>query len=189
MRLSSILAPLITLFPSSCLSLSHPITTDVLYWPVTSPEPTILARISYDSVSLEHNLLSYSPPKTTEKDSQDQVVRIGLYTSTATNTKQWVGSLTSLSSLREDLAPILQLYLGPSNEVYHVSVMTSSVSTSSPSNVANPSIELVSSKAGPRPHLNRPVVVGPDGTNPDEPAEKTFLQKYAYLSAPELPNI
>lgn len=174
---SGLLCPLV-LFSLFSLCLSQSITTDVFYWPASAPEPSTLARISYDSTSasLKPELLSYSPPRVSDVELESQIVRVGLYTSTPSNPKQWVGTLTTLAALRETRSPIIQLHLGPSNEVYHVSLIPSSVSVAESSS-ESPGVELLPIKAGPRPHLNRPVVVGPDGTNTDEPVEKTFIQK------------
>lgn len=180
MWLSTGTLPILLLLSFVSLALSQSITTDLFYWPLSAPKPALLARIAYDPTSLKPELLSYTPPPVSEDLPDNQIVRVGLYTSTPASPNQWVGSLTSLAALREHDAPILQLHLGPSKEVYHVSVMSANVSTTSPSS-SSPIVELVGPETGPRPHLNRPVVVGPDGANPDEPVEKTFFQKYVDL--------
>lgn len=174
----SLLIPLaVASSPSSSSALSA--SAIVLYWPVTSPQPTILSRVSYDPTSLKSNVLSYDPPNNIAEHNDDDLVRIGLFTSTPTNSKQWVGSLTSLSSLTSngDHKQTLRLLLGPSNEIYHVSL--SLTSSSSPSNTSTtyPDVELVPGESGPRPYLNRPVVVGPDGKGTEEAVEKTLFQK------------
>ncbi|RHZ52728.1 uncharacterized protein CDV56_104916 [Aspergillus thermomutatus] len=189
MHFSQVILPFLSLFSSQAFAASPSSTqagsADILYWPVASSQPSVLARISYDPASLTSDVVAYSPPSIADleghRDSEavpQDLVRVGLFTSTPTNPKQWVGSLTSLSSLAEseDQKPTLRLHLGPSNEIYHVSLVTSSPSAATSSS-AGLNIELLSSEAGPLPHLNRPVVVGPDGTNPEEIAEKTFFQK------------
>lgn len=143
-------------------------STDILYWPVGSSQPSILARVSYDPASLESDVISYHPPKGGQDDA---LVRVGLYTSA--NKKQWVGSLVSLSSLASE-QPTFRLHLGPTNEVYAVSLSASSTTQHSTS---GPQINLISNESGTQPRLNRPVVVGPDGQNPDQPEEKSLLQK------------
>jgi hypothetical protein len=144
-------------------------STEILYWPVGSSQPSVLARVSYDPTSLKSDVVSYQPPK-----DKDGLVRVGLYTSTPTNNKQWVGSLVSLSSLAGNEQPTFRLHLGPANDVYHVSLSAPSVTQESAS---GPQVEIVSNESGTRPHLNRPVVVGPDGQNPEQPEEKSLLQK------------
>jgi hypothetical protein len=142
-------------------------STDVFYWPVGAAQPSVLARIAYDPASLKSELLSYHPPT-----DADGLIRVGLYTSTPTNSKQWIGSLVSAASLIGENQPTLRLHLGPASDVYHVSV-----ASSTGAKVTGPQVELVSSQSGVQPHLNRPVVVSPDGGNTEEVVEKSFLQK------------
>ncbi|KAJ5892971.1 hypothetical protein N7504_009662 [Penicillium tannophilum] len=144
-------------------------SSEIFYWPVGSPQPSLLARVAYDPATLESELLSYHPPA----GSPNDLVRIGLYTITTFNPKQWSGSLVSLSALTGDDQPTIRLHLGPANEPYHISLAASSSTGSK--------IELVSNAPGTQPHLNRPVVVSPDGSNPEEVPEKTFFQKYWWV--------
>lgn len=151
------------------------VSTDIFYWPVGAPQPSVLARVAYDPASLESSLVSYHPPST----PQDGLVRVGLYVPTPTNGKQWTGSLVSgalLTGTGDKNQPTFRLHLGPRNDVYHVSLAAPSTTVST-SEGAGPLVELVSSDAGPQPHLNRPVVVRPDGEGEEEVEEKTMLQK------------
>ncbi|KGO70950.1 hypothetical protein PITC_066310 [Penicillium italicum] len=152
------------------------LSTDILYWPLESPQPSVLARVSYDPASLKSDVVSYNPPK---DDQSDSLVRIGIYTSNSRNKKQWVGSLVSLSSLTASEQPTFRLHLGPANEVFTVSLFASS--TSAQASTSGPRIDLVSNESGAQPHLNRPVVVGPDGQNPEQPEEKSLFQKYWWV--------
>ncbi|KAJ5778558.1 hypothetical protein N7520_001804 [Penicillium odoratum] len=147
-------------------------SSDIFYWPVGSPQPSLLARVAYDPASLKSELLSYHPPTSS---STDDLVRIGLYTATPSNPKQWSGSLVSLSALTGDGQPTIRLHLGPAHELYHVSLASMSGKTS------GPQVQLVSNEPGTQPHLNRPVVVSPDGSNPEDVPEKTFFQKYWWV--------
>ncbi|KAJ5143070.1 uncharacterized protein N7515_001857 [Penicillium bovifimosum] len=150
------------------------LSTDILYWPVGSSHPSVLARVSYDPTSLKSDVVSYHPPK---DDQGDDLVRVGLYTS-ATTGKQWVGSLVSLSSLSTDEQPTFRLHLDSANEAYAVSLAAPSTAEHSTTGAR---VELISNESGIQPHLNRPVVVGPDGQNPDQPEEKSLLQKYWWV--------
>lgn len=180
MNLLSLLGA-ITLLITTIHADSLPSTTEILYWPLGSTQPSILARVAYDPTSLKSNILAYNPPKPNPDHSassaDDDLVRLGIYTTTPHNPKQWSGSLVSLSSLTgAEYPPTLRLHLGPGpkSEVYHVSVAASEpVSQKS----SEPSVELVLSEAGAQPHLNRPVVVGPDGQNAEEVPEKSLFQK------------
>lgn len=151
------------------------VSTDIFYWPVGAPQPSVLGRVAYDPVSLKSDLVSYQPPST----PQDGLVRLGLYTSTPSNAKQWTGGLVSgalLTGTGDKNQPTFRLHLGPRNEVYHVSL--AAPSTTVPiSDSTGPLVEMVSSDDGPQPHLNRPVVVRPDGEGEEEVEEKTMLQK------------
>ena len=185
MQFSPAILAVLTILVCFAVASSQPAAADILYWPVASPQPSTLARVSYNSTSLKSEVLSYSPPVASGKppsaeDPSGDLIRVGLYTSTPSDPKHWVGTLTSLSSLAGggNQKPAIQLHLGPTHEVYHVSLRLSSLSSSNTTTVeTNPVIELVRTETGPRPHLNRPIVVNPDGQGPQEPIEKTFLQK------------
>jgi hypothetical protein len=158
MNLLTLLGALSLLFISALAET----TTDIFYWPIGAASPSVLARVTFDPTTLTSSVTSYNTP-----DSTDDLVRIGLYTASS---KQWVGSLASLSSLTDkSQQPTFRLHLGPTNEVYHVS-LASSTATSAQA-------ELVLSEAGAQPHLNRPVVVSPDGTDAEAVEEKSMLQK------------
>lgn len=177
MNLLSVILSLLSLLPclvassSSSSAFSH--SVDILYWPVISPQPSSFARISYDPSSLNSQVESISPPK----DGVEDLARIGLYSSTGTGSKQWSGTLTSLESLSHSAIhqSTLRLHLGPSGDIYHVSL--SPYSSSSNNSTNTPNVVLVPNEQGPRPQLNRPIVVGPDGKNTEEAPEKTFVQK------------
>ncbi|KAE8348005.1 hypothetical protein BDV28DRAFT_144548 [Aspergillus coremiiformis] len=155
---------------------------DILYWPITSSEPSIFARISFTPNTSEPNVISYSPPSTAQHESQG-LVRVGLHTSNGIDPKHWTGTITSWAAIaRSDgqKPMLLRLYIDTSNEFYHIA-LTSSSESHAASTSTSPKIQLVPLKAGSRPHLNRPVVVGPDGTSPEEAVEKTFFQKYWWV--------
>ncbi|KAL4915158.1 hypothetical protein BDW62DRAFT_212889 [Aspergillus aurantiobrunneus] len=153
----------------------HP-QLEILYWPVTNPEPAVLALVSYDPASLKSDLIDYFPPT----DLSQGLSRLGFYIATSKNPKQWVGTLTSSSTLKENdmQKPTLHLHIGPSSEIYHVSLSSTAASTFSSDSLR---VELVTGELGPSPHLNRPVVIGPDGKNPQEEPEKTLFQKYWWV--------
>lgn len=177
-RISLSILPLLTTFVVATSPQQPLATADILCWPVASPQPSLLARVSYNST--KSDILSYSPPPAPShgQSQSDDLVRVGLYTSTLVDPKHWIGTLTSLDSLTAtgDDKPGIQLHLGPSNEVYHVSVGRSTFAKD-PTTETTPDIELVLPETGPRPHLNRPVAVSPDGQAPQEVVEKTFFQK------------
>ncbi|PWY64513.1 hypothetical protein BO70DRAFT_356948 [Aspergillus heteromorphus CBS 117.55] len=167
---------------------SQPLSAEIFCWPLSSPGPSIVTRISYEVTAQRPELISFSTPTTvdcdyTGSDGELQgLIRLGLYTSTATNPNQWVGTLVSRSSLigSDDCKPTLQLHIGPSNKTYHVELQQHA-SRAASSTPMSPQLELISYQNGPRPHLNQPLIIGPDGKNADEVFEKTFFQKYWWL--------
>ena len=72
----------------------------------------------------------------------------------------------------EESRPKLSLHMSSANEPYYVSLSLPSKHYSSSLDV-----DIVRTEAGPRPHLNKPVVVDPDGKDTEEVVEKTFFQK------------
>ncbi|KAL4793777.1 hypothetical protein BDV19DRAFT_390759 [Aspergillus venezuelensis] len=164
---------------SSALSAYSP-QLEILYWPIADSAPSVLAHVSYDPASLKFDLIDYTPPTGALED----LVRIGFYIATPENSKQWVGTLASSSALRGDDSqkPTLRLHISPSNQIYHVLLGSATSSTSSPPSSSDSlNIELVTDELGPGPYLNRPIVVGPDGKNPEEEPEKTLFQRYWWV--------
>lgn len=169
---------------------SLPFSTSIYSWPLTSKTPSLLAEISYDPTTLSTSLDSYHSPKTSEADNNEKnLLRIGLYNK---DTKEWTGTLTSLSSLPASSSDTsmnnatLTLHLNPSKptEIYHVSLSSSSASTNANTDNKdnNPlQITLLRPAAGPTPQLSKPVApkqAGGDGQGEEgEEEEKTLFQK------------
>ncbi|KAL2836046.1 hypothetical protein BJY01DRAFT_222582 [Aspergillus pseudoustus] len=181
-RFHSLLSISLAVLSLSTITLaSYAPQLEILYWPVSNPQPSVLAQVSYDPTSLRSDLIDFTPPGAA--DTSEDLVRVGFYIPTPTNPKQWVGTLTSFAALHGDNAqkPTLRLHISPSNEVYSVSLASDPSSTFSSSSSPNLHLEIVTDELGPRPHLNRPIVVGPDGKSPEEVPEKTLFQKYWWV--------
>jgi hypothetical protein len=175
------------LFVSAVVSQSTklPKSADIYAWPVASPQPSLLARVAYDPTTLDTNVLAYDDATLKSgkgNDGLDDLVRIGFFVPTPTNAKQWVGSLVSRAALvgtgdgnADAYKPQFQLHLGPANDLYHVSL--SSSSASSRQAPGTPDVVLVYPTVGASPELKKPVVVNPDGSQPEEVVEKSFFQK------------
>ncbi|KAL3460567.1 hypothetical protein BJX64DRAFT_183569 [Aspergillus heterothallicus] len=181
-RVQSLLSTFFALFSLLSIALaSYAPQLEILYWPVSNPQPSSLAHISYDPATLKSDLVDFTPPSATY--TSEDLVRVGFYISTPTNPKQWVGTLTSFAAIRgsDGQKPTLRLHISSSNEVYSISLAaaTSSASTSSSSDGLH--LHVVTEELGPRPYLNRPIVVGPDGKSPEEVPEKTLFQKYWWV--------
>ncbi|KAI9373985.1 hypothetical protein BJX61DRAFT_353020 [Aspergillus egyptiacus] len=179
MRLLQSFIGLLLFFSSAALASYSP-QLEILYWPIADAEPSVLAHVSYNPASLKSELIDYSPPM----DLPEDLARLGFYIATPTNPQQWVGTLTSLSTFRDpSQRPTLCLYISPTKEVYHVSLISDSATTSSSSSSSSEilRVQLVTDQTGPRPHLNRPVVLRPDGKVPEGEPEKTLFQKYWWV--------
>lgn len=161
---------------AQCKSTALPKSADIYHWAINVPQPSLLAKIAYNPDTLESNVLSYTPP-TVEGGDKDLKYRIGFYTTAADGSKQWVGSLVSQSAWTSTTsANSLQLYLSGSqqHELYHVSLSKKDNAEEFQHSIG---VELVYPSAGALPELNKPIVVSPDGTGPQEEVEKTFFQK------------
>lgn len=174
MRIFAALPALSILLQIGAASASLPSSADILYWPVgSSSQPSLLAKVEYDSKTLETNVLSYTPPTAADSNNgQQDLVRVGFFIDTPASSKQWVGSLISQSALTTQQRQKLHLYLGATEQPYHVSLSPHFNQSTDALDV-----DLVFSKPGPQPELNKPVVINPDGTNSDEVVEKTLFQK------------
>ncbi|PYI24242.1 hypothetical protein BO86DRAFT_310588 [Aspergillus japonicus CBS 114.51] len=185
---SPMLLSLLCFFLSSSVVNSSPSpqlsSADVFYWPAAASEPSFLAQISYNSTSMNSEVVSYSPPTPAHAYESSDLIRIGFFATNSSGSKHWVGTATSWSSFfgDEDHRPTLRLYTKSpyEDELYHVALV-SSTTFAAFSTLVSPRVELVSNEAGPRPHLNQPVIIGPDGKNADDVVEKTFFQKYWWI--------
>ncbi|KAG5302015.1 hypothetical protein I7I48_02214 [Histoplasma ohiense] len=127
--------------------------------------------------------------------------------SSSSQKEQWVGTISSLS-LFANTPQTLTLHLDQNNHVYHAAISSlaspsppssspdsraTRTKTSSPpspphrnSNGAGTEagslkVELIRSNPSPGPHLNRAVVLSPDGTVPEPAIEKSFFQRYWWV--------
>ncbi|EEP77741.1 predicted protein [Uncinocarpus reesii 1704] len=170
----------LSFFQSSVLASSSTSsqTIDIFYWPLSaaSPaQPSKLAEISYDPITLQSSVRSYTPPSPTQ--SNNELLRVGLFTDQTR--KHWVGSLSSFSVFSNStIIPSLSLYLSPENEVYNVAVSPAALGTGGKNQKLN--VEFVGSTPAPTPHLNRPIVVRQDGEEVEQVGEKSLLQKYGF---------
>ncbi|KAJ9299309.1 hypothetical protein DTO271G3_2931 [Paecilomyces variotii] len=171
---------------SSPSSVITNLPSEIFYWPITASQPARLARLAYDPSTLKSTLLEYTPPPADEKDKND-LIRIGFFTSTPSNPKQWVGSLVSTSALAstsgDNNHPVFQLLVdSQNNDSYHVSLSSAKVTLSTKNkDAAVEPVEIFRDEILPRPALNRPVVLSPDGKGPEEVVEKTLFQKYWWV--------
>ncbi|EMC92859.1 hypothetical protein BAUCODRAFT_151255 [Baudoinia panamericana UAMH 10762] len=176
MRTTTALALLLAFLCHLSSGVSQEHTVDIFAWPVSAVKSQSLARISYNSTAA--TIKSYTPLSVADNDD---VVRVGFYHPSGS----WSGIATSASNLAPGRDKKLQLHLNSDGEVYHLGFKTLEYGTSSKTSNKKDdlSVEVMKIKPGPTPHLNKPVVLNPDGTVGDKEPEKTFLQKYWWAIA------
>ncbi|KAF2232487.1 hypothetical protein EV356DRAFT_534596 [Viridothelium virens] len=183
MRLLSALFILSALPSALAASTSTKEDVKVYAWPMSESKPQILAEITYDPQSLTASTKKYHQLQST---SSEDLVRVGLYDPKTTD---WTGVVTSGSQFESDYAKTIVLHLDHEGRPFHVGFSASVPSEDKKSGekiiqgfdslkvVLKPPVQ------GPQPHLNKPVVLNPDGKVDEKEPEKTFLQKYWWVLA------
>ncbi|KAF2872225.1 hypothetical protein BDV95DRAFT_571796 [Massariosphaeria phaeospora] len=134
--------------------------------PIPSPIP--LAQIDYDAATSAGSLTSYTPP--TGAFTPEHLLRICL---TDSKSGSWRGVVTSAASFGEQYTKKFTIHVDDKGEPYHVGFGTSARDAGD-----EIMIEIVKRGAGPKPVLNKPIVLNAEGKLDDKEPEKTFLQKY-----------
>ena len=171
MRTSILLTLVVAFFTSLAFSAQQEQTVDIFAWPLSASKSQQLAKISYTSTNA--TVKSYSAPKI---PPGDDVVRVGFHHPSGSS---WSGVATSASNFAPTLDMKLQLHLNAAGQLYHVGFKASEQGGHSKSGQKKDGldVEVVRMRKGPAPHLNKPVVLNPDGKVDDKPEEKSFLQK------------
>ena len=133
--------------------------------PIPSPVP--LAHIDYDADTATGTLSSYTPP--TGSYAPEHLLRIGL----TDKSGKWHGVVTSAASFAEQYKKKFTIHVDDRGEPYHVGFGTSARGGGNEVDV-----EVLKKVAGPKPALNKPIVLSPDGKLEGKEPEKTFIQKY-----------
>jgi hypothetical protein len=131
------------------------------------PSPTPLAHIDYDASTATGSLSSYTPP--TGSYSPEHLLRIGL---TDKKSGHWRGVVTSAASFEEQYKKKFTIHVDEKGEPYHIGFGTSARGGGN-----EVEIEVLKKAAGPRPALNKPIVLNQDGKLATEEPQKSFLQK------------
>ncbi|KAL1609846.1 hypothetical protein SLS60_001511 [Paraconiothyrium brasiliense] len=158
--LPAAVASSVTVYMHSVPSTSSPPTAVV-------PSPIPLVQISYDVEQTSGTVVSYTPPQGSY--APDHLMRIGLHD---IQEGIWKGILTSAASFADEYTKKFVVHLDEKGEPYHVGFSTSDRGAGEELN-----IEVVRKAAGPKPVLNKPVVLNADGRIDSKEPEKTFLQK------------
>jgi hypothetical protein len=131
------------------------------------PSPIPLAQIDYDADQSVGTLVSYTPP--TGSYSSDHLVRIGL---TDPRSGSWRGVVTSAAGFADRYHKKFVVHVDEKGEPYHVGFATSAKGSGNEVDV-----EIVRKSAGPKPALNKPIVLNAEGKQDGKEPEKSLLQK------------
>lgn len=134
------------------------------------PSPIPLAQIEYDADQSVGTLASYTPP--TGSYSSDHLLRVGL---SDPQSGSWRGIVTSAASFADKYHKKFIIHVDEKGEPYHVGFGTSAKTSRD-----EVEIEIVKRIPGPKPVLNKPVVLNAEGKIDSKEPEKSFLQKYAF---------
>lgn len=137
------------------------------------PSAIPLAHIDYDADQPVGTIASYTPP--TGSYSEDQLLRIGI---TDPNTGSWRGIVTSAASFADQYQKKFVVHVDEKGEPFHVGFGTSARGTGE-----EVEVEIVKRISGPKPSLNKPIVLNAEGKLDSKEPEKTFLQKYVLFCA------
>jgi hypothetical protein len=135
------------------------------------PSAIPLAHIDYDADQSVGTIVSYTPP--TGSYSEDQLLRVGL---TDPKTGSWRGIVTSAASFADQYHKKFVVHVDEQGAPYHVGLGTSAKSAGK-----DVEVEIVKRSTGPKPVLNKPIVLNAEGKLEEKEPEKTLLQKYVLL--------
>lgn len=131
------------------------------------PSAIPLAQIEYDADQAVGTLASYTPP--TGSYSDDHLLRVGL---TDPETGSWRGIVTSAASFSDQYHKKFIVHVDEKGEPYHVGFGTSAKGAGK-----EVEVEIMRRSTGPKPVLNKPIVLNAEGKLESKEPEKTFLQK------------
>lgn len=128
----------------------------------------MLGRLEYDTATLESAFASYQAPSLSPSFHKNEPARIGFFVGS-----QWVGSLTSLSSLRSDNGLSFKVQFDPTSRTpYDISLGKRDEPSITDE---TPFVETVPIRRGAIPFLAEPVDRSKQTLEKGE--EKGFLQK------------
>lgn len=139
------------------------------------PSPIPLAQIEYDADQSVGTLASYTPP--TGSYASDHLLRVGL---SDPKSGSWRGIVTSAASFADQYHKKFIIHVDEKGEAFHIGFGTSA--KVSGDNAVE--VEIVKRNPGPKPVLNKPIVLNAEGKIDEKEPEKSFLQKYVSISAP-----
>ncbi|PVI01384.1 hypothetical protein DM02DRAFT_654532 [Periconia macrospinosa] len=154
----------------------HPIPDSTIPKSSVVSSPVPLAQIDIDPETSTGSVTSYTPPHGSY--SPDHLVRVGLHDA---KTQSWHGVVTSTASFAEQYKQKFVVHVDEKGEAYHVGFTASAKGESDASQKKEVAVEVVQRTAGPKPVLNKPIVLNAEGRIDTKEPEKTFLQKYWWM--------
>lgn len=133
------------------------------------PSPIPLAQIEYDADQSVGTIASYTPP--TGSYASDHLLRVGL---SDPKSGSWRGIVTSAASFADQYHKKFVVHVDDAGEPYHVGFTTSAKGSGSD----EVEVEILKRNPGPKPVLNKPIVLNAEGKIDSKEPEKSFLQKY-----------
>ncbi|KHJ32191.1 hypothetical protein EV44_g0178 [Erysiphe necator] len=152
-------------------------------------KPTTLATISFDSYTFDAEFSSYETPILSDLISENRsksdikYFRVGIYDVV---NESWASSTTisSVETFAKGYSPIFIINCNMEGVIESVSVKGHKIDAGMTRDFG-PQIHVLKMSKGPRPYLNRPVVLKEGKVEAPVP-EKSFLQKYWWLIAAAL---
>ncbi|RDI88966.1 hypothetical protein Vi05172_g1000 [Venturia inaequalis] len=151
-------------------------TVTVYTWPLSAPSPIPYAAIeispSQTAIQAKIKHIAQLPV------FRDDLVRVGILDESNT----WTGVATSAKSFRVDMSKKIILHTDDEGHVAHISF--NSFQNANPVDAAV-LVEVMPIQPGPRPTLNKPIVLDEEGkiATPETADTKSFLQKYWWAIA------
>lgn len=150
----------------------HPISDSSIPKSSVVPSPVPLAQIDIDTETATGSVTSYTPPHGSY--SSEHLVRVGLHDA---KTQSWRGVVTSAASFADKYTQKFVVHVDEKGEAYHVGFTASVKQDGDTTQKSGVEVEVVQRTVGPKPALNKPIVLNAEGKIDSTEPEKTFLQK------------
>ncbi|RPB23476.1 hypothetical protein L211DRAFT_868602 [Terfezia boudieri ATCC MYA-4762] len=148
-------------------------------WPLDADaaDPIPLGQIGYNPRTREGKYFSLlGRVGDGNGGSEDGLVRVGVRLEGRGG--GWVGVVVAGDALnKQKFSPVVTIRVDPEGHVWGVEFAGSTDKSQPPKVIVLPH----GADQGPKPILNKPIVVGADGKIPEKEVEKTFLQKYWWV--------
>lgn len=145
-------------------------TVTVHAWPLSAPSPYPFATIA---ISPSPNAIQAKVQSIAQLPIfKDQLVRVGILD----ESNVWTGVATSAKSFRVDMSKKIILHTDNEGHVAHIGF--NSFENANPAD-ARVFVEVMPIQPGPKPTLNKPIVLNEEGkiATPETADTKSFLQK------------